>query len=384
MASIIRRTYKVTLPDGTVETRECDHWTIQYRDAAGRIKRVKGYADKGATKQLAAKLERNLARGEQGLIDPHREQKARPLSEHLTDWVTDRTSAGRSADYLDNCKKRITILADACGWKCLTDIDPNSFLRWRDKAKKTPRNGTVKGQQTVAATTLNQYLDSANAFLNWCVKPGNRIPANPLRDVDKVSGEKVRQRRALSDEQVSALLAVTPESRLLVYRLALATGLRRGELEDLVWGDVRLTAIPFAIQLRAEATKAKRADRVYIPASLAEDLRKEKPKNAADTAPVFPEVPPLEDWKADLKAAEIPYRDEMGRQVDFHAGTRKTLCTRLHRNNVPLVTAMKVMRHTDTRLTAVDYTDDSQLGTESVILPEPVIKAPAKSASAGA
>ena len=116
MASIIKRSYKATLPDGTIETREGEHWTIQYRDAAGRIKRVKGFKDKGATKQLAAKLERNLARGEAGLIDPHREQKARPLSEHLTDWIADRSAAGRSADYLDKCQKRINILAKSCGW----------------------------------------------------------------------------------------------------------------------------------------------------------------------------------------------------------------------------------------------------------------------------
>jgi hypothetical protein len=63
----------------------------------------------------------------------------------------------------------------------------------------------------------------------------------------------------------------------------------------------------------------------------------------------------------------------MGRAVDFHAGTRKTLCTRMHRGNVPLAMAMRVMRHTDARLTLVDYADDGQLTGDP--LPEPAVVA---------
>src|SRR5690349_21445813 len=111
MACVIRRAYKVKLPNGTVETRKCDHWTIQYRDAAGRIRRVKGYKDKAATKQLAAKLEKNIERGEQGLIDPHKAQKARPLAEHIAEYVADLNAAGRDDLYAYNAEKRLTILA---------------------------------------------------------------------------------------------------------------------------------------------------------------------------------------------------------------------------------------------------------------------------------
>jgi hypothetical protein len=40
----------------------------------------------------------------------------------------------------------------------------------------------------------------------------------------------------------------------------------------------------------------------------------------------------------------------------------------MHRGNVPLAVAMRVMRHTDARLTMVDYADDGQLAGEA--LPE--------------
>jgi integrase len=346
---------------------------------------MKAYVDKGASKQLAAKLEVAQAQGEQGLVDVYKAHKARGLKEHVDDWVAHLRTAGRDPKYVANAEHRLSILIEACGWNALPAIEPNGFLRWREQAKKTPRNGTEKGRETVSATTLNQYLDTCRAFLNWCAKT-KRCPSNPLACIDKVEGAKVRVRRALSDEQVSALLAAAPESRRLVYRFGLATGLRRSEIEDLQWGDVRLAAIPFAIQLRAEATKARRGDRIYIPATLADDLRKHRPTNAGDADPVFVEVPCIEDWRSDLAAAEIPYRDGQGRTVDFHAGTRKTLCTRLNRKGVPLAQAMRIMRHTDIRLTSVDYVDDSQLGTEQVILPEPVTgtaQAP-KQATAGA
>jgi integrase len=179
--------------------------------------------------------------------------------------------------------------------------------------------------------------------------------------VDSVTGEKRRKRRGLSDEEVAKLLSVAPPERAIVYRLALAVGLRRSELEELRWGDLGLTAIPSYIQLRAEATKARRGDRLLLPPSLATDLRSQKPKGADDGDRALA-VPSLDRWKADIAAAGIPWKDGLGRQADFHGGTRKTLCTRMHRAGVPLAAAMRVMRHTDAKLTMVDYTDDGQLG----------------------
>lgn len=382
MAFLIKRTYKVTLPDGAVEQRECETWTIRYRDGSGKTRDVKAYRDKAASKQKMAQLELQLARGEQGMVDPYKAHRRRPITDHLADWVADLRSAGRSEKYVRGCNWRMKLLITATGWETLRDVEPNGFLRWRDKAKKTPRNGTEKGDKPRAeasARTLNAYLDTAQAFLNWCVK-NRRVATSALADVAKAEGEAARKRRALTDEQVATLLAVAPEGRKLVYRFGLATGLRRSEIKALKWGDVRLLATKPYVQLRAEATKARRGDRVQLPQSLAEDLRKHKLADARDDDAVFV-VPSLVWWKIDLKAADIPYKDAMGRQVDFHGGTRKTLCTRLHRNNVPLATAMRVMRHTDARLTLIDYTDDEQVGLVEA-LPEIVATATATAAPA--
>ena len=143
-----------------------------------------------------------------------------------------------------------------------------------------------------------------------------------------------------------------------------------------------MSAIKPYARLRAEATKAGREDIVPVPQSLAEELRKQRPEDASDADRVFPTVPSLTLWKHDLRAAGIPYMDAMGRQADFHGGTRKTLCTRLHRAGVPLATAMRIMRHTDAKLTMKTYTDDELLGVADTVLPEvlPVQQQPAKAA----
>jgi integrase len=388
VASIIKRTYAVKLEDGSTVRKKCEHWTIQYRDAAGKIKRVAGYKDKGATKQLAAKIELAHARGEQFMVDPHRESKATPIAEHIKEYLADRIASGCDDKYVSNAEHRLTKLFNACGWDTLADVEPNSFMRWRDKQKtadKTARGGLGIG---LSAKTLNEYLDTARAFMNWCaaskriagVPIGSRIVSLALAGIVKAEGEKRRNRRALTDEQVATLLAVAGD-RALVYRMGLATGLRRQEIDDLQWGDLRLAAIRPYAQLRAEATKARRGDRLELQQSLAEALRKMKPADVKDSARVFPEgVPSIGQWRADLAAAKIPYKDEMKRQADFHGGTRKTLCNRLHRAGVPLAAAMRRMRHTDARLTMVDYADDDGIGAEAAVLPE--LEAAAKPATA--
>jgi hypothetical protein len=53
----------------------------------------------------------------------------------------------------------------------------------------------------------------------------------------------------------------------------------------------------------------------------------------------------------------------------------------MHREGVSLASARRIMRHTDPRLTLVDYTDDEQLGTAT--LAEVPAEAPAAPAEGG-
>src|SRR5205823_3523733 len=78
MASIFRPTYT---DKATGRPRKLRRWYVKYRDADGIVRRVAGYADREATKQLAARLEREAARRQEGMIDPCAEHHRKPLAE---------------------------------------------------------------------------------------------------------------------------------------------------------------------------------------------------------------------------------------------------------------------------------------------------------------
>ena len=54
--------------------------------ADGNIKRVAGFTDKEATRQLAAKLEREVEMEAVGIRDPYKAHRQRPLDIHLADY----------------------------------------------------------------------------------------------------------------------------------------------------------------------------------------------------------------------------------------------------------------------------------------------------------
>ncbi|MBU4211436.1 MAG: tyrosine-type recombinase/integrase [Verrucomicrobia bacterium] len=58
--------------------------------------------------------------------------------------------------------------------------------------------------------------------------------------------------------------------------------------------------------------------------------------------------------------------DTTSRRADFHA-LRNTLATNMLKGGVPLRIAMEMMRHSDVKLTAIDYTDPSQLPMKDTI-----------------
>ena len=363
MANAYRRTYK----DRDGRKRKVRTYTVDWCDANGAWQRLTTkYTDKQAAEDMGNRLERESAQGLEGRRDLYAESKARPLAEHVADHWADLEAMGRAEKYIDNGRRRLAKLARECGWTCLDDLTADSFVRWRT-ATKGKRQG---------ATTLNQYLDTARAFLAWCVRH-KRIRDNALAAVGKldVSRDVRRKRRALSVDQLRRLLDVAPAARAQVYLTAVYTGLRRAELAALRWGDVRLMATTPYIQLRAEATKAHRADRVPLRGELADALRQARPANATDIAPVFTDMPTMPNYRADLRAAGIPYKDAQGRQADFHA-LRHTFGTMLAQSGTGVRTSMELMRHTDVKLTMGVYCDPHLLATASAVENLPTLTGP--------
>ncbi len=360
MASVFKRGRWVDAqgrkcPKGTpgATWQESRFWTVQvFID--GKPKLVKGYTDRTASLQLGAKLERAKARGEQGMVDVYKPYRNRPLADHVKDYVAELRTVGRDEKYVYTVEKRLAKLLKLCGWALLGDIAADSFCEWRENPIR--QRMVASEDKRIGPRTMNQYLEAARAFCRWCVRR-KRIATNPLTEVGKVdeTGDVRRERRALTADELARLLAVVPDHYRLGYQMLMATGLRRGELLALRWGDVKLNApYPF-IQLRAANTKSKRADALPLRMDLADLLRQAK-GDADDVDTVVRGLPPIPTHRKYLAAAGIPWTDDAGRRADLHA-LRHSYGTLLSKGGVSPREAMSLMRHTDLRLTMKVYTD---------------------------
>jgi len=169
-------------------------------------------------------------------------------------------------------------------------------------------------------------------------------------------GKEVRLRRALSDKEIDLLIRSSGK-RGLPYFVAAYTGLRRGELKALVWGDLHLDGPEAFVVARASTTKNKQKGMLPLLPELADALRAYRKEAGAKEGKVFRNgLPRVSTLKQDLAACGIPFANELGERVDFHA-LRHTFCTSMHRSGVSQRAAQEMMRHSDSRLTAKTYTD---------------------------
>ena len=348
----------VTAPltrDGKRMIAKISKWYINFRDADGTIRSRAGFTDKKATEQFSAQLEKQAERRRVGIVDVEISHLQRPLREHLDDYLDDLRRAGRDDMYVYNTDKRLHKLIDQCGWYVLAKVTSDCLSKWlgsQDDGGMAPR-------------TQNQYIETASAFMNWLIRH-RRAEVNPLQGIAKAdASEKVRVRRALSMEEISRFLGIAGDRRP-IYLTALLTGLRRSELADLQWGDVQLEHDMPHVALRAAKTKSKRADVIPLAPELAEELRAIRPTDVSPSAPVFKRIPSMEVYRADLRAAQIPYKDDMDRQADFHA-FRMSFGTILAQSGINIRTAMELMRHKDIRLTTQTYTDPRLLDTNGAV-----------------
>ena len=327
-------------------------------------------------KQVAEKRADDFLRERQqeaaGIILPKvlRDSGHRELTEHIRDYTRDLRSSQRDEGYVYTVEKRLLKLARECSWHFFREITADSFQAWRTRQRK-------------AAKTLKQYFDTAVAFIKW-MERHQRCMGNPLERVSRIEtrGREKRVRRALSREEIARLLAVSG-SRRLGYLAAIYTGLRRGELKALQWGDVHLEE-GFLIA-RAATTKNRRASSIPLHDDLRSALKAERAARFIrhEAVPVFTQetLGSMYRMRQDLKSANIPEEDAQGRRVDFHA-LRGSLNTHLALAKVDPQTRQQIMRHSDIRLTLGVYTDKTMLPIADALRSLPSFSRPPESEDA--
>jgi len=163
--------------NGVVRTTRC--YYLRYRFGEMPVDRWKslGVTDKQVAEKRAEEFRQEKEREAAGILEPKviRSAAMKPLAAHLEDYLSDlekRNRAGRNGRGARQIKMRVTTLLNECNWKVAWNVNPDSFIGWRSRQKKSAR-------------TLHHYLQAMVSFLNWLERAG-RIKGNPLKFVGKI------------------------------------------------------------------------------------------------------------------------------------------------------------------------------------------------------
>lgn len=370
-------------------TRESDKWYGCWKEN-GRTVRVPLAKDKRTAQARLTDLERQRERGKAGLIDPHKESKRQPVAEHLADYLADLKEQGCTADYIRSTENTLNRTFRFCKWRTLADFDADKLKGW------------IASQKNLSSRRKNILRQASVTFCNWLVR-NRRLPDNPFRlIIIRKDASPKRKRRALLKDDLQHLLEITNVrplrevqtvrkgkhkgeqtanvraevaerkrqegyARYMLYRTAILTGLRRGELTALKVCHLNLASDDPTLHLPGEHTKNGKDAYLPLQHALAADLLNFiKGKGPQDKVfKVAQGKASVETLKRDLKAAGIPYQDETGRYFDFHS-FRKCTTYLLNVNEVFERFRKIYMRHENTTLT--DHYDDATLHNLRVVV----------------
>ncbi|MER3415484.1 MAG: hypothetical protein C4297_04625 [Gemmataceae bacterium] len=394
-------------PEAIKKQIESDKWYGCWKDGKDKVM-VPLATDKQASQAMLTDIIRHRERGEAGLVNPYKPHLDRAIEEHMVEYLAALREEGRTPFYMHEKERILKLIFRTAAVRKLGDLTADRLDRYL--LQMTKGTGKVRGLP-VAASTKMVHRTAANAFAVWLKRKG-RLPNNPLEKVVKPQGKPVRERRSLTPTELQKLLAAARErplldastntggrrpdgapktavrvwtadlraevqeryrrlgrERALLYKTAVLTGLRQGELAALRVAFLKLDRKPFpALELPGEFTKNGEDARVLLVPALAEELRlwiADTGKKTTD--PLFTVSEKANKiFRRDLRAAGIAYRDDLGRYADFHA-LRHSANTMLGTAGIPPKLRQLFMRHSDIRLTTATYDDDTLYEMEPAI-----------------
>jgi len=329
----------------------------------GRVKWRSCGTDDAADAELQRReFEQELRTGK---TDPYAVHLKRPLREHAEDYHQFLLASGTSLKQARQVRHRIHRILDATGMVVVRDLTPAKIKTAVATMKFKPQNGKhEENWPQLSAQTRNFYIAAIKQFIRW-MQVDRRIPDNPLIGLkgENAAIDRKHDRRALTDTEIAKLVTaarastqviegMTGEERARVYTLALATGLRRGEIASLKRQSFDLDAAHPTVTLEAAYSKHRRKDVLPLHPDLVLQLRVWfKVIKPGDR--LFPDLAHRKTFKMirkDLKAAGLQYKDANGKFADFHS-LRHTFITRAWRTGATPDVIRALARHCDINLT---------------------------------
>ena len=118
----------------------------------------------------------------------------------------------------------------------------------------------------VSRRTINYELQCLYTFFRWAVKR-NYLFVNPAAHVEKFRIPKRSMPRFMTSDDLRRFFAACDDTQRRVYSTFLLTGMRKGEVEHLMWTDINYELGVIFIQAKPEVEWQPKTDERLIPIS---------------------------------------------------------------------------------------------------------------------
>ncbi len=391
---------------GRKSTRLSRKFYAVFQDYSGVLRRLPLFDDRKASDEAARKVDRlnDLRAGGEsmppelsrwvemmpnavrtklaawGILSGSKVAGCKPLSDHLADWKAAILAKGNTVHHADTSHNRAKRIIDDC-----------RFIHWTDLSAGKVRQYLADlrtGEHDLSAASFNYYTQAIKGFCRWMVRDG-RAQENPVMHLQQVNtrADRRHDRRALSTDELRQLLDCTERAgeihgmggtdRAMLYRLAVESGLRAGEIRSLTRGSFQFDGDAPTVTIAAAYAKNRREDSLPLKADTVAALRThlagKMPGAIAFNLPGKCDV--IRMLKADLataraawiadattgedraereKSSFLAYTDDAGRKADFDA-LRHTFISNLVAGGVHPKSAQTLARHSTITLTMDRY-----------------------------
>ncbi|HEY3325057.1 MAG TPA: site-specific integrase [Planctomycetota bacterium] len=328
-------------------------WTIEYTDALGHTIRKAGGTKAKQAEAALRKAEERVYNEKHSLPTINvAELSCYDLLRKWLESLKGHTGDAYRRDVETYCKRVI----DGCRAGTIAQLRPDAVEAFLNR---------LADEEDLAPRTVNAYLEALKSCLQWAVK-SRFLPYSPLDCVQKRNEhERRRLRRALSDAELSRMLAAAldgPRRRALnlyqnrprkdgtfkpveiplqrqaelaeqgrrnalIYRLLVQTGLRVNEARLLAWNDISLEAATLTTRPEWVGNKNGKRETLPLAADLVEALKVWRERHPAEEHEPVIKLPQalLKRFNDDLVAAGLAkriYRDRVGKVLPVDADGR--------------------------------------------------------------
>lgn len=309
-----------------------DVWWIDFYYQGQRKRECVGTSKTLAQEALAAR-KTDIKRGDYGFLLKKKSPRFKDFAQfYLETYSVNKRSCRRDMDIMVH-------LVKSFGTSRLLQVLPSNVEKYKASRAKV-----------VTKATVNRELSLIRHMFNMAIAEG-KAKENPVKAGVRFQIEDKVDRDPLCPEEIQNLLsAAVPHLRPIIFT-SLSTGMRLREILYLRWENVALRQG----YIRVKNTKAGRDRKIPINVLLHEVLQEQK--KTAKGEWVFPSPKtgaPMDSiktgWQGAVRRSGIgPFR--------FH-DLRHLAASNMVSNGVDLVTVMKILGHSDIRLTQ-RYSDTS-------------------------